>query len=146
MWCVLFWELLCILGKTLMTSSYFSYDISLRYNRVYCTLGHGKSSYLGKLSEQVRIWLLTFLDGTCIQMSSISFENATLDYIYTLHCITLYYILFYPHTTLQVTRCCPCSFYATLQTTHCRPCSLCYTTDHTHLPMQYSLLSKAGAF
>ena len=42
----------------------------------------GKSSvYLGKLSEQVRIWLLTFLDGTCIQMSSVSFDNATLDYI-----------------------------------------------------------------
>ena len=77
-----FWELLCILGKTLMTSSYFSYDLSLRYSWVYCSSAHGKSSvYLGKLSEQVRIWLLTFLDGTWIQMSSVSFDNATLDYI-----------------------------------------------------------------
>ena len=82
MWCVLFWELLCILGKTLMTSTYLSYDLSLRYSWVYRTSARGKSSvYLGKLSEQVRIWLLTFLDGTCIQMSSVSFDNATLDYI-----------------------------------------------------------------
>merc|ERR1711888_270918 len=77
-----FWELLCILGKTLMTSSYFSYDLSLRYSWVYCTSAHSKSSvYLGKLSEQVRIWLLTFLDSTWIQMSSVSFHNTTLDYI-----------------------------------------------------------------
>ena len=70
------------LGKTLMTSSYFSYDLSLRYSWVYRTSARGKSSvYLGKLSEQVRIWLLTFLDGTWIQMSSVSFDNATLDYI-----------------------------------------------------------------
>merc|ERR1712002_520103 len=70
------------LGKTLMTSSYFSYDLSLRYSWVYCSSAHGKSSvYLGKLSEQVWIWLLTFLDGTWIQMSSVSFDNATLDYI-----------------------------------------------------------------
>ena len=82
MWCVLFWELLCILGKTLMTSTYLSYDLSLRYSWVYRTSARGKSSvYLGKLSEQVWIWLLTFLDGTCIQMSSVSFDNATLDYI-----------------------------------------------------------------
>ena len=40
------------------------------------------SVYLGKLLEQVRIWLVTFLDGTCvIQMSFVSFDNATLDYI-----------------------------------------------------------------
>ena len=41
MWCVfmflcfcvfIFWELLCILGKTLMTSSYLSCDLSLRYS------------------------------------------------------------------------------------------------------------------
>ena len=77
-----FGNLFVYLGKTLMTSSYFSYDLSLRYSWVYCSSAHGKSSvYLGKLSEQVRIWLLTFLDGTCIQMSSISFDNATLDYI-----------------------------------------------------------------
>ena len=65
-----------------MTSTYLSYDLSLRYSWVYRTSARGKSSvYLGKLSEQVRIWLLTFLDGTCIQMSCVSFDNATLDYI-----------------------------------------------------------------
>ena len=70
------------LKKAHMTSSYFSYDLSLRYSWVYCSSAHGKSSvYLGKLSEQVRIWLLTFLDGTWIQMISVSFDNATLDYI-----------------------------------------------------------------
>ena len=46
----------------LMTSSYFSYDLSLRHSWIYCTSAHGKSSvYLGKLSEQVQLWLLTFL-------------------------------------------------------------------------------------
>ena len=42
-----------------------------------------------------------------------------------------YTIYSLPHTTLQVTHCCPCSF-TTLQTIHCRPCSLCHTTDHTN--------------
>ena len=91
--CFFFWELLCILGKTLMTSSYFSYDLSLRYSWVYCTSAHSKSSvYLGKLSEQVRIWLLTFLDGTWIQMSSVSFDNATLDYTYTYIYLYIYIV------------------------------------------------------